>query len=68
MTSHFSERLALGTNYIYITRTRTIGGTTINSAGRWDGNSDGFEIISGGFSNQTFGGVIVTQTNQYKLE
>lgn len=48
MTSSFEKILYLGSNYLYIARTNSLGGENINYAGRWDGSANAHEAIDDG--------------------
>jgi hypothetical protein len=57
MTSTFDKVISLGTDYLYVTRGSTLGGSSINSVGKWNGNAGTTEAVDSGVNG--FGLVIL---------
>jgi len=51
MSSTFEKIIDLGTNYLFLSRTTSIPGSTLNWIGRWDGNAGTFASVGGGVSS-----------------
>lgn len=48
MSASFNQIISLDTNYLYITRSGSVAGKTINSVGRWDGSANTMDAVLNG--------------------
>jgi hypothetical protein len=48
MTSTFDKVFSLGSDNLYVTRSSSLAGITINNVGEWDGTASGLSMVSNG--------------------
>lgn len=63
MTSTFEKIIDLGTHYLFLARTLSVPGATLNYIGRWDGQAGTFTSVGGGVSAFSVGCVSVPGTD-----
>jgi hypothetical protein len=63
MTSTFEKIINLGTNYLFLSRTLSVPGATLNYIGRWNGNAGTFESVGGGVSSFSVGCISVPSSD-----
>jgi hypothetical protein len=49
--SSFNNIFNLDANYVYVTRSSTVGGNTVNYIGKWDGSADTIAPLANGVNN-----------------
>lgn len=67
MTSTFDKVIALGSDNLYLTRSTTVAGTTINNVGSWDGQSGGLSMVSNGVNALGLAILAGPNTNDSKI-
>lgn len=63
----FNQIYALDDNYLYVARASSVGGTSVNYIGRWDGGANSISTISGGVNDISVSVIVGPDNNSIFL-